>query len=76
MRSPFVLPLVCLGFASLANAQDNAQLQADGRLLSSLLTRHRLQVCASSDPSPTIPCASGLTLVEEPSSSGLFARSG
>jgi hypothetical protein len=49
MRSPFVLALVCLGFASVANAQDNAQLQAGGRLLPSLLTRHRLQVCAISD---------------------------
>src|ERR1700760_2714452 len=36
MRSPFVLALVCLGFASVANAQDKAQLQAGGRLLPSL----------------------------------------
>ena len=30
MRSPFVLALVCLGFASVANAQDYAQLQVGG----------------------------------------------
>jgi hypothetical protein len=30
MRSPFVLALFCLGFASVANAQDNVQLQVGG----------------------------------------------
>jgi hypothetical protein len=30
MRSPFVLALLCLGFASVANAQDNVQLQVGG----------------------------------------------
>jgi hypothetical protein len=89
MRSPFFLALVCLGFANVANAEDNAQLQVGGATIDISFDqalppglrklRHNDHVDYLHNgrnlPSPTIPWASGLALVEEPSSSGLSARS-